>query len=167
MKRFIFSLALVLILASASWAGAEESVKESAQNAKNETVQKVKQTASEIEKNTADTVKDLKENGLSTKDIIAITAMGALTAGVVGTLLIPSRSRAGVIIDLIIGSVGAFVGAFIVRVLKLDFGWPTVTFQLETLLVAFVVAVILVVFCAKFRRGAHRATASKNESAAT
>jgi uncharacterized membrane protein YeaQ/YmgE (transglycosylase-associated protein family) len=167
MKRLIFSVALVLVLGLVSWARADESVKESAQNAKDETVQKVKQTAADIEQRTADTVKDLKENGLSTQDLVALIAMGALTAGVVGNLLMPSRSRLGVIIDLIIGSVGAFLGALIVRVLKLDFGWPTVSFHLETLLVAFVIAVVLVVFFAKLLRGTHRATAPRNAPAST
>jgi len=167
MTRFIFSVALVLVLGVVSWARADESVKESAQNAKNVTVEKVKETAAEIKQRSDETVSDIKENGLSTKDIIAIIAMGALTAGVVGTLLMPSRSRAGVIIDLVIGSVGAFIGAFVVRVLKLDFGWPTVSFRLETLLASFVVAVVLVVVFGKFLRGAHRVTAPKKESAAT
>jgi uncharacterized membrane protein YeaQ/YmgE (transglycosylase-associated protein family) len=119
---------------------------------------KVADAASQVKERTTDTLHQIHDEGLSAEQIMSWIVVGALAAGVVGNLFQLHTSRAGIIFDLVIGGVGAFLGGFAVRVLGLDFGWPQVTFSSETMAMAILFSVLLVIAYRFAKRRLHRAT---------
>lgn len=82
--------------------------------------------------------------------IIAWIVLGAL-AGWIASMIMGTNSQQGCITDIVVGIVGAFIGGFIFNNF---FGSAGVTgFNLPSLLVAVVGAVVLLALIRLFRRG--------------
>ena len=106
--------------------------------------QEAKSAAQDIKERAAETARQLKEEGLPPGAVAALIVIGALAGAAVGILFRTQTRIIGAIIHLIIGGIGAFLAAFAVKVLNLDFGWPRIEFRSETLALAVVVSIVLV-----------------------
>ena len=90
-------------------------------------------------------IKKINIEDLSTESIVAWVVAGAVVGNVVGTVFMKGAGRVGAVVNLLIGGIGAAIGATVVKEFKIDFGWPRVSFSLEALVIAVVAAVVLVV----------------------
>lgn len=76
-------------------------------------------------------------------EIIVWIIVGALSGSLAGWLVSGSRRGFGIIRNIIIGMVGAVIGAFMFRVFNIRFGLGQISISLEDLVAAFVGSLIL------------------------
>jgi len=84
-------------------------------------------------------------------NFIAWIIFGAL-AGWIASIIMKTNAQQGAIANIVVGIVGAFIGGFVVRLLT---GNEVNGFNLTSLLVAVLGAVILLAIVKMFSRGAH------------
>jgi hypothetical protein len=141
MTHKIIAVILVMLLCATTSFG---QVGGSAGGALSSKAEEAKSTAQDIKERAAETARQLKEEGLPPGALAALIVIGALAGAAVGILFRTQTRIIGAIIHLIIGGIGAFLAAFAVKVLGLDFGWPRVEFHSETLVLAIGLSIVLV-----------------------
>jgi uncharacterized membrane protein YeaQ/YmgE (transglycosylase-associated protein family) len=142
------------------------SVAQAAPDDTNAPAQQVQSAAQSIGSRATDTVNQIRQQGLSPEAIIAWVVLGALAGIVAGGIFRPRAGPVGVVLNLILGGIGAFLGGFAVKVLGLDFGWPVITFKSESLLLALIFSFALVLLYRGLLRRVHKATSDGSAIAA-
>jgi len=162
MKGRIVVLAMALCISAAAVMGqttqpsAELSTQPSTQISA--TIDQAKAAAQTIQNRAVTTASQIKEEGLPPGAIIALIVVGAFAGNTIGNLLKMNNTMATHIISLLIGGIGTFLAAFIVKVTGIDVGLPQITFKTESLLLALVVTFVLMLIFVKTRGGVNRMT---------
>lgn len=85
-------------------------------------------------------------------EILAWIIFGAL-AGWIASIIMKTNAEQGALANIVVGIIGAFIGGFLVRSLTGDDG--VTGFNLGSLLVAILGAIILLAIVRMFRRPSH------------
>jgi uncharacterized membrane protein YeaQ/YmgE (transglycosylase-associated protein family) len=149
MCRALLAVLLVVLMAQWAW---------SADAAATQPASQVKAAAQTVAGRAGDTMQKISEQGLTAEQVIAWVVAGALVGHLVGSLLTLSSGGFGMMWNLLLGGIAAFIGGFIVNVAGIDLGWPPVNFRLESLVMAVIVSVLIVLAFRKFKGTMHHMT---------
>ena len=118
----------------------------------------VKAAAQTVGARASEAVQKITDEGLTAEQVIAWVVAGALVGHLVGSMLTMSSGGFGMLGNLLLGAIAAFIGGFIVNVAGIDLGWPRVNFRLESLVMAIIVSVLIVLAFRKFKGTMHHMT---------
>jgi uncharacterized membrane protein YeaQ/YmgE (transglycosylase-associated protein family) len=107
------------------------------------------------------------KQGLNAEMILAWIVVGMVVGNLTGKLLTLRSSGFGWFLNLVVGGIGAFLGGSVVYVLHLDLGLPPISFSSESLILAIIFSIGIVLAWWRLMKVFRRKPATAGATAAT